>query len=60
MIASFTADNQDRFQISLAPGYYSVSMKGRKSATGLFGPDGVDVVAGKLIKIEWECDAGTR
>ena len=42
------------------PGHYKVSHKGRKSSIGRFGPFEVDVVAGKITKVEWQCDSGIR
>ena len=59
-VASFTTDGQGHFRISVPPGHYKVSMKGRKSRIGRFGPFDVDVLAGKLTKAEWECDSGIR
>jgi hypothetical protein len=59
-VASFTTDDQGRFRISLAPGHYKVSMKGKRPAIGHFGPFEVDVVAGKVTKVQWECDSGIR
>lgn len=58
--ASFTTDDSGRFRISLKPGHYRVSKKGQKPAIGHFGPFDADVVASKMTKVEWECDAGTR
>ena len=58
--ASFTTDGQGHFRISVPPGHYKVSMKGRKSSIGRFGPFEVDVVAGKMTKVQWECDSGIR
>jgi hypothetical protein len=60
VVASFTTDDAGRFRISLAPGHYKVTRKGEKPAIGHFGPFEVDVVAGKMTKVEWECDTGTR
>ena len=59
-VASFTTDDQGRFRASLAPGHYKVSLKGRKSSIGRFGPFEVDVVSGKMTKVQWECDSGMR
>ncbi len=59
-VASFTTDDQGRFRISVPPGHYKVSIKGRKSSIGHFGPFEVDVVAGKLTEVQWECDSGIR
>ncbi len=59
-VTSFTTDDQGRFRISLALGHYVVSMKDRKSKLGHYGPFGVDVVAGKMTKVQWNCDTGMR
>jgi hypothetical protein len=59
-VASFTTDDQGRFRTLLAPGHYKVSLKGRKSTIGRFGPFEADVVPGKMAKVQWECDSGIR
>jgi hypothetical protein len=59
-VASFTTDTQGHFRTSLRPGHYKVSMKGRKSSIGRFGPFEVDVLAGKMTTVQWECDSGIR
>jgi hypothetical protein len=59
-VASFTTDDQGRFRVSLPPGHYKVSLKGRKSSIGRFGPFEVDVAAGKMTNVQWECDSGIR
>jgi len=59
-VASFTTDEQGHFRTPLAPGHYKVSIKGRKSTIGHFGPFEVDVVAGKMTQVQWECDSGIR
>lgn len=59
-VTSFTTDDQGQFRIALAPGHYIVSMKGRKMTIGHFGPFEVDVVSGKMTKVEWKCDSGIR
>src|SRR5207245_1575807 len=48
------------FRTPLPPGHYKVSMKGRKSSIGHYGPFEVDVVPGKMTKVQWECDSGIR
>jgi Prealbumin-like fold domain len=58
--ASFTTDDQGRFRVSLPPGHYKVSLKGRTSSIGSFGPFEVDVAPGKITKVQWECDSGIR
>jgi Carboxypeptidase regulatory-like domain len=59
-VASFTTDDQGRFRVSLPPGHYKVSLKGRKSTIGRFGPFEVDVASGKMTNVQWECDSGIR
>jgi Carboxypeptidase regulatory-like domain len=59
-VTSFTTDDQGHFRRSLAPGHYKISLKGRKSSIGKFGPFEVDVVEGKMTKVEWHCDTGIR
>jgi hypothetical protein len=59
-VASFTTDNEGRFRVSLAPGHYKVSRKGRTSSIGRYGPFEVDVVAGQMTKVQWQCDSGMR
>jgi hypothetical protein len=59
-VASFTTDDQGKFRVSLAPGHYTVSLKNRKGGIGHYGPFEVDVVAGKMTTVEWECDTGMR
>ena len=60
MVASFTTDDEGRFRVSLNPGHYTVSLKNRKSGIGRFGPWDVEVVAGKMTAVEWQCDSGMR
>jgi hypothetical protein len=59
-VTSFTTDDQGHFRTSVPPGHYKVSIKGRKSTIGRFGPFDVDVVAGKMTRVQWECDSGIR
>ena len=59
-VASFTTNGQGGFRASLPPGHYKVSLKGRKSSIGRFGPFEVDVVSGKMTNVQWECDSGIR
>jgi hypothetical protein len=57
---SFITDEQGRFRVSLPPGHYKISLKGRKSSIGRFGPFETDVAAGKMTNVQWECDSGIR
>lgn len=59
-VTSFTTDAEGRFRTSLLPGHYKVSLKGRTSNIGRYGPFEVDVVAGKMTKVQWRCDSGLR
>jgi hypothetical protein len=59
-VTSFTTDGQGRFRVLLSPGHYKISLKGRKSSIGHFGPFEVDVVSGNMTKVQWECDSGLR
>jgi hypothetical protein len=59
-VTSFKTDDQGRFRISLAAGHYTVSMKKRKGGIGHYGPFEVDVAAGKVTKVGWQCDTGMR
>jgi hypothetical protein len=59
-VASFTTDDQGHFRTLLAPGHYKVSIKGKRPGIGHYGPFAVDVVSGKMTKVQWECDSGIR
>ena len=59
-VTSFTTDGQGRFRVWLPPGHYKVSLKGRKSSIGRFGPFEADVAPGKMTIVQWECDSGIR
>src|SRR6266536_1788334 len=59
-VASFTPDDQGHFRTSVPPGHYKVSVKGKRPGIGRFGPFEVDVVPGKMARVQWECDTGIR
>ncbi len=59
-VATFTTDDQGRFQLSLPPGHYSVSKKGPRVAIGSYGPFEVNVIEGQMKKVQWNCDTGIR
>jgi hypothetical protein len=59
-VTSFTTDDKGHFQAALPPGHYKVSLKGRKSSIGRFGPFEADVLQGKMTNVQWECDSGIR
>jgi hypothetical protein len=58
--AEFTTDAQGHFRAELPPGRYTVSLKGKKSGIGKFGPFTVEVVPGAMTKVQWQCDSGMR
>jgi carboxypeptidase family protein len=60
IVTSFTTDEQGHFRISLAPGHYTISMNDKKGGIERYGPFDVDVAAGKMTKVEWQCDTGMR
>jgi hypothetical protein len=59
-VTTFTTDDQGRFRVLVAPGHYTVSRKDQASVVGHYGPFDVDVVEGKMTKVEWGCDSGMR
>ena len=59
-VASFTTDDQGRFRVPLTPGHHTVSKEGKKHGIGHYGPFDVDVVAGRMTNVQWECDSGIR
>lgn len=59
-VASFTTDHEGRFRTPLPPGHYKVSLKGKTRGVGRYGPFEVDVRAGQMTKVQWQCDSGMR
>jgi len=59
-VASFTTDEKGHFRAALPPGHYKVSLKGKKTSVGRFGPFEIDVAPGKMTSVQWECDSGIR
>jgi hypothetical protein len=59
-VASFTTDDKGHFRATLPPGHYKVSLKGRKTSIGRFGPFEADVAPAKMTNVQWECDSGMR
>ena len=59
-VGSFTTDEQGRFRTLVPPGHYNVAFKGKRMGIGHFGPFEVDVVQGKITKVQWDCDSGIR
>jgi hypothetical protein len=59
-ITEFTTDAQGHFNVSVAPGHYTVTKKNQQKGIGRYGPFDVDVVAGQMTKVQWQCDTGMR
>ncbi len=59
MVTSFTTDSEGRFRISLKPGHYAIVLAEQRFPRPC-GPFDVDVVSGKMTKVEWGCDTGMR
>ena len=57
-VTLFTTDDKGHFQVSLSPGHYKVSLKGRKSSIGRFGPFEADVAPGKMRTFSGNAIAG--
>ena len=59
-VATFITDRQGRFKVSLPPGRYTVKMKNGKPKIGGCGPYEVQVLAGQITQLRWECDHQLR
>ncbi len=60
VVTTFQTDDQGHFRIQLPAGHYSVVRKDYSSAIGSYGPFPVEVIAGKMTSVRWECDTGLR
>ena len=58
--SEFTTDTDGRFRVSLPPGHYKVSLKGKEGGVGRYGPFEVNVAADKMTSVQWQCDSGMR
>jgi hypothetical protein len=58
-IADFTTDDVGKFRVSLKPGHYKISVKGANRIRRC-GPFEVDVAAGRMTNVQWQCDSGMR
>ena len=41
-------------------GHYSISKKDWNSRVGFYGPFEVDIAAGQIKKVQWNCDTGMQ
>ena len=60
IVASFKTDDQGRFRVSLPAGHYTISRKDWNAKIGSYGPFEVDVAAGQMKVVQWDCDTGLR
>lgn len=60
IIASFQTDDHGRFRIFLPPGKCTVSKNQGKVKVGNYGPFEVELIAGQMKKVRWECDSGMQ
>ncbi len=58
-VKTFTTDGEGRFQVALPPGHYVILREGPGSRVGSWRFE-VDVVAGKVTKVNWTADSGMR
>jgi len=58
-VTTFTTDAAGHFSVSLGAGHYSIVKKDR-SVVGSYGPFEVEVEAGKMKTVTWNCDSGIR
>ena len=59
VVSEFATDDKGQFKVLVAPGHYAVTKKDRQKI-GRYGPFDVDVTAGQMTKVEWQCDTGMR
>jgi hypothetical protein len=59
IVATFTTDAEGRFNITLKPGHYLVVLAENRFPKPC-GPFEVNVQAGKMTDVEWQCDSGMR
>jgi len=60
IVAFFRTDDQGRFRVSLPAGHYTISRKDWNAKVGSYGPFEVDVAAGRIKSVQWNCDTGLR
>ena len=60
VVAKFVTDEQGRFRVPLPPGNYEVLAENQRHKFGGYGPWPVEVVAGKMADVHWDCDSGLR
>ena len=59
-VTEFTTNDHGGFKVSVSPGHYTVAKKGQEKGMGRYGPFDVNVVAGQITRVQWQCDSGMR
>jgi hypothetical protein len=59
IVATFTTDDEGRFQVALPPGHYVIVREGAAPRIGGWRFE-ADVVADKVTKVNWTADSGMR
>ena len=60
IVASFRTDDQGRFRVPVPAGHYTISRKDWNAKIGSYGPFEVDVAAGQMKVVQWNCETGLR
>jgi len=60
LFASFTTYDQGRCRVALPSGHYRISRKDWNSRVGFYGPFEVEIAAGPIKKVHWDCDTGMQ
>lgn len=60
VVASFQTDANGGFTVMVPPGHYTITRQQKAAAVGSSGPFDVEVSAGKMSQVHWECDSGIR
>jgi hypothetical protein len=60
VLCTAKTDAAGKFRIPLAAGHYEISVKGQKRGIGSCGPFELDVAAGEMKQVQWQCDTGIR
>lgn len=60
VVTEFTTDERGEFRVLLAPGSYTIRSKTGKAGFGGCGPYQVEIVAGQMLRTEWQCASGMK
>ena len=59
-VTEFTTDENGHFRVSLQVGRYTIRRKDWKSRVGFYGPFPVEITAGPVAKVRWNCETGMQ